>query len=108
MDSLSFPVAAHGLKAFMDMNVEPVVQRLKELAASPELHDVEEIIMTSRDFWDVADDDDQERVEAKFIRHYQTIVTELTRTWAEPSFEGNWQNEGFPEWAAMENMPLAF
>jgi hypothetical protein len=33
-----------------------------------------------------------------FVREYQELVEEISRTWGQPEFNGNYEESGFPSW----------
>ena len=68
----------------------------------------EEIVETSRDFWDARAGDEQERASRDFVERHRRTVAHLSRIWEIPAHEGTAETPYFPDWVRPEDVPFAW
>jgi hypothetical protein len=90
----------------MDTNYS--IERLQQLLRSATAEGVEESLAISHDFFETSDYDQMAAIEAQFCVQHQAIVAHISTVWGAPRFQGNWNDDEFPHWAATEAILLSY
>jgi hypothetical protein len=90
------------------MQANHPAERLQHLLREATSEGIEEIIAASPDFYRSSDYNEMATIEAQFCAQQQELVAQVSSLWGPPRFEGNWNYEDFPDWAAIESITLSY
>ena len=90
------------------MDSHDPIERLQHLLDMATAEGVEETLAVSRDFFESPDYDEMAAIEAQFCVQQQALVAHISTVWGTPRFQGNWNDDAFPHWAAIESVLLSY
>ena len=90
------------------MEANHPAERLQHLLREASEEGLEETVAVSRDFYKPADYSEMAAIETQVRAQQQDLVTQVSAVWGPPRFEGNWNHQDFPNWAAIESIKLSY